>query len=61
MKTHLGNCFALTLAALALNLFVIQPAQAASWVTNGPMTTARYNHTVTLLPNGKVLVAGGLQ
>src|ERR1017187_4439744 len=59
MKTHPENYLALTLAALALNLSVLQPAQAASWVTNGPMVTARYNHTATLLPNGKVIVVGG--
>src|SRR5271157_4668155 len=33
--------------------------QTASWVTNSPMQTARVDHTATLLPNGKVLVAGG--
>ena len=50
---------ALTLAALLLDLSFIQPAQAGIWISNASMTTARYDHTATLLPNGKVLVAGG--
>jgi large repetitive protein len=51
---------ALALAALALNLSAIHEAKAAAWVTNGPMTTARAQHTATLLPGGKVLIAGGV-
>jgi hypothetical protein len=30
------------------------------WATTGSMTITRGNHTAKLLPNGKVLVAGGL-
>ena len=48
-------CFAIFCVSFAL----AQPARAFNWFTNAPMVLPRFGHTATLLPNGKVLVAGG--
>ena len=51
-KTHLRNVapLALTLAVLALNLSVIQLAQAAGFATTGSLNSARFGHA-SVLPN----------
>jgi hypothetical protein len=55
MKIRIQN---LVVALAMFNL--IYEAQAASWATSGPMIADRFFFTATLLPNGQVLVAGGL-
>src|SRR6187431_191645 len=61
MKRQIDRLFAQATVLLALALYTVMQAtvQAAGWTTNAPLTTARQQHTATLLPNGKVLFAGG--
>ncbi len=48
------------LLVLALSLMGAQAALAANnWTTTGSLNTPRKYHTITPLPNGKILVAGG--
>src|SRR5947208_2884157 len=53
--------FAFPLLLLTAGLLFVQPSagQSGTWMATGSLTTAHANHTATLLPNGKVLVAGG--
>jgi hypothetical protein len=49
----------LILATTILSGFAIGDARADAFVTTGSLKTGRYDHTATLLTDGRVLVAGG--
>src|SRR5579859_346272 len=58
IRTQLFN-FAGASIVFTLVLCSVHPASAASFTTVGSLNIGRSGHTATLLPNGKVLVAGG--
>ena len=61
MKIHSGKFIGFAaVAAGLLNLFFAGVAQAGSFTAASDMQSPRSDFTATALPNGKILVAGGL-
>src|SRR5690349_2912572 len=52
----LGAC----IVAIGVVASLVSPAAASDWSSAARMADGRFSHTATLLPSGKVLVAGGL-
>ena len=54
-----GGAIVAATAQMALATAELFDPSNGTWTTTGALSSARYNHTATLLPNGRVLIVGG--
>jgi N-acetylneuraminic acid mutarotase len=59
-RTFLTRRVALSSLLIAAGLVLAHPSLGQNWTATGNLGAVRWVHTATLLPNGKVLVAGGV-
>src|SRR5919108_2377227 len=59
MKTKIQLINTIIIAGLALLAATDRAGASGTWSQTGSMSIGRFSFTATLLPNGKVLVAGG--
>ncbi len=57
---RLGLVALLAVGWMASTTLPVLAGTSGTWANTGSLNTARTDHTATLLPNGQVLVAGGL-